>query len=321
MQDGDSIMTPLKPKCLRDGDRVAVVAPSSPISSMVAIKQSLEVMKQYGLEPVLGRNITEMRSEGWSSAPLDDRVEELAWAFGDESIDGVIAAEGGYSAIELLPYLPYEMIRESQKTFMGMSDITAINNALLRCAGLNNFSGPNTRIRQDKKNDAQNLGDALALLKTDAPWGITPWKRLDTIPRSICGGIVTGPAMGGNMTLFTALLGTPFMPDVTGCVLFFEDVHANGYEVSMNLNQLDLGGVLDKCAGVVFGDFEKQPDRGDQDFTIEDVVVRMFRDRLPCVFGFNFSHGDTVGTIPLGCETVLDADNCVVSFGNPFGDE
>jgi len=308
-----------KPRPLHDGDRVALIAPSSPLSSMVAIKQSVEVLKKHGLEPVLGANVTQMRSEGWRSAPLNDRVAEVEWAFTDPSISGVIAAEGGYSCMELLPYLPYEAIEKSGRLFMGMSDITAINNALLRCSHLVNFSGPNTRIRQDKPRDAQNLADALELLKMDSPWGTRPWRRLNTIPRCICEGIVKGPALGGNMTLFCSLLGTPFMPDTKGAILFFEDVHASGYEVSMNLNRLELAGVLDEVEGVVFGDFEKVPDRGDQDFTIEDVVVQMFRGRLPCIYGLNFSHGDTVATIPLGVEAVLDCEDCTVAFGNPFG--
>ncbi len=308
----------VSPYPLQDGDKIALIAPSSPISSMPSIKQSIDVFRANNLEPVLGPNITHMRSENWSSASLPERIKEIEWAFSDDSINGIVCAEGGYSAIELLPYLPYDLISKSRKVFMGMSDVTVINNAILCGSKLINFLGPNARIRNDRPKDSQNLDDALKLLKNNGSWNLEPWKRLPAPARCICPGIAKGKAVGGNLTVFTALVGTPYIPDIEGAVLFFEDIYAGGYEVSMALNHLDLAGIFDKASAVVFGNFEKIPNRDSQDMTIEDVIVKKFADRMPCVYGLNFSHGDLVATIPLGVDVVVDCEQRLINFGNPY---
>ena len=306
------------PKPLKKGDKVAIISPSSPISSSEQIYDSLPIFEKNNLKPVFGSNVIGLNSDNWSSGSIQDRVEEIAWAFADDSINGIIAAEGGWSAIELVPYLPYDIIRENPKVFMGMSDVTAINTGILSGANLINFSGPNVRIRKDYKYDVNNLNKALELLKKDEKWNIAPWYANNKLQRRVCDGLVDGKSIGGNLTLFSALAGTPFMPDCEGAILFLEDIWAGGFEVSLSLNRLELTGILDQINGVVFGEFMKQPQRGVGDMTIEDIIVSKFRDRCPCLYGFNFSHGELVANIPLGVDTVLDADNMIVSFDNPF---
>lgn len=306
------------PNPLKSGDRIAIIAPSSPISDTYEISKAFPILKAFGLKPVLGPNVLNLRSDNWSSASIKDRVDEIIWAFTSPDIDAVIVAEGGYSSMEVLPYLPYEDIKKSNRLFLGMSDVTTINSALLAKSGLANFSGPNLRIRNDVRNDEENLEHTLEMLFTDKKWGASCWRRTRTFPRCICGGFVKGPAIGGNLTLFTSLLGTPYFPDVEDSILFFEDIYSGGWEVSICLNQLDLAGVFEKAKGVVLGNFEKPIKRADQDLCVEDVCVRFFRDRLPCVYGMPFSHGKIAGTIPLGVNTLLDAENCSVLFDNPF---
>ena len=309
----------LSPRRLERGSRVAIIAPSSPITSAKCIVKALPVFEKHGLIPVLGDNLRFLRSRDWSSAPVEDRIDEFVWGFEDDSIDAVFVAEGGFSSIQLVPHLPYDLIAQSRKIFMGMSDVTCIGNAMLKASGLVNFNGPNVRIREDMPNDRQSLGDAIELLMSEGAWADKPFKRMsNTFAQCVCPGVVRGKAVGGNLTLFCSLIGTPYMPDLDGCVLFFEDIHASGYEVALMLNQLELAGVFDRAAGVVFGEFCKVPRRGAQDKTIDDVVVDFFTANMPCVFGMNFSHGDSTAVIPLGVDALLDAEQCLVAFDDPF---
>ena len=311
----------LKPRPLKKGDKVSIIAPSSPISSMAALKRAAEVFERNGLELSWGPNITRLRSDCWHAAPIRDRVKEIEDAFLDQETQAVWAAEGGYGASELLPFMPYGLISRSHKAFIGMSDITSLNCGILARSGLANFSGPNIRCRDDKPMDPESLDLCIKLLMQDSDWQERPWEMFSRDARCVCPGIVRGPVIGGNLTVFSGLIGTPYMPDCDGAVLFFEDIHAGGYEVSQCLNHLDLAGILGRASGVVFGEFCKKIDRGDQDICIEDVIVRKFANRVPCAFGVNFSHGATCATIPLGCEVSLDAENRIVSFGNPFQQE
>ena len=310
----------LRPMPLQRGDRVSVVAPSSPISSMTALKRAQRVFNRYGMELVWGKNITRLRSDCWHSAGWGERVDELHEAFADPDTSCVWVAEGGFSAVDVIPYLDYDLIHNSRKMFVGMSDVTVINGALLARAGLANFSGPNIRCREEFPRDPESLDLAIRMLMADKPWRSEPFSQMNRDARCVCPGIVKGPVLGGNMTLFTGLVGTPYIPDCTGAILFFEDTHAGGYEVSTNISRLELSGVLDKAAGVVFGEFTEKINRGDQDMCIEDAIVRKFRDKMPCIYGMNFSHGQTCAIIPLGTQATMDAENRSVVFGNPFAE-
>jgi len=310
----------VKPTPLHEGDMVAIIAPSSPISSTEALLRAVPVFEECGLRVAWGRNVTNVNSDAWSAASIENRIEEVTWAFESEEFAAVWVAEGGFSSAELLPYMPYDLIRKSGKSFIGMSDVTALNNGILARAGLANFSAPNIRVRKGFDHDAESLAFAIKLLMCDAKWNDFPFRLTDKMPRCVCPGIVRGPVLGGNLTIFSCLVGTPYMPDCRGAVLFFEDVHAGGYEVAMAIGRLELSGILDQAAGVVFGEFCKIPDRSSEDLAIEDVIVRKFRDRMPCIYGMNFSHGQTCASIPLGCDCVVDAEARSVMFSNPFGE-
>jgi muramoyltetrapeptide carboxypeptidase len=310
----------LKPRPLQRGDRISVVAPSSPISDMSALKKAERVFERYGMELVYGKNVTNLRSDCWHSADVQERIDEIHDAFMDETTSCVWAAEGGFSTVDVLPYLDFEMIRNSGKMFVGMSDITAINTALLARSGLANFSAANIRCRKEFPRDPSSLDLTIRLLMSNKPWRAEPFSLADGEARCVCPGMVKGTAIGGNLTIFCGLIGTPYIPDCTGAILFFEDVHAGGYEVCTNLNRLELSGILDRAAGIVFGEFCKVVNRGDQDICIEDVIVRKLRDRLPCIYGMNFSHGQTCAPLPIGCDAMIDAEDRRVAFRNPFGE-
>ncbi len=313
----------LRPRPLKLGDRLAIISPASP-PNPVEIFGGLTVIRNCGLEPVLGDNLRYLRSRGLCSASLKDRVDEFVWAWQDDSIAGILIATGGFGSAQLLPHIPWELCRTKVKPLMGFSDVTALNNALLRKAGVASFHGPSATIRKDAQGghldcDVTSLKDALELLLDPQPWEGRPFLRNEAIPRCVCRGRVSGPAIGGNLTTFACLLGTEFLPELHGAILFLEDIDEGGYELKRTLTHLDLAGVFDKVAGVVIGEFARAPttvDTGDP--SIEDVLVDFFSNGPPTVVGFNFSHGDITGVIPIGVTTHLDAQECILAFDNPF---
>src|SRR5690348_12124779 len=123
------------PKRLNPGSRVAIVAPASPFRTDELVA-GLDVVKECGLEPVLGKNVRTLNTVDIHAAPLMDRVEELMWAFTEPGIDGIFTCLGGMGSGELLPYLDYAAIRRSRRPLIGLSDITALNNGILAGAGL-----------------------------------------------------------------------------------------------------------------------------------------------------------------------------------------
>lgn len=317
-----SSMNYVRPRVLTRGDRIAIVSPSSSVDSK-EVYAGIQILKKKGLVPVLGPNLTQIQSDGLYSAPLKERVKEMLWAFADDSIDAILVADGGFGSAQLLPYLDYEGIRQSRKLFMGYSDATALNMALLARSGLCNFNGPMAAVRieeeEKKGKDIRALSDALDLLMDGEIWGSRPFCRMSRIPRCVYPGKVRGRAFGGNLDTFVRLLGTPYFPDCRGGILFLEDIRCGGYLLAQSLTQLKLAGVLEDIEGIVFGEFKKTPrveDRGDP--SVEEVVVEFFKRGPPCVYGFNFSHGDDIAVIPMGIPTLLDATNARVFFGRVF---
>ena len=311
----------LAPKKLRKGSRVAIVAPASPIHPD-RLAEGLDIIREVGLIPILGPCVKNLRTEGCSSAPLKDRVDELNWAFGAPEISGVICALGGEGSAALLPHLDYDMIKNSRKPFLGRSDITALNTGLLTHAGLISINGQTPSIHVDqgekiRRQESESLFTTLRLMMSDLPWGSQPFDKTVNIPRTVSSGFSTGIAVGGNLDTFTRLFGTPHMHDLKGTILFIEDVHKGGTILDREFLHLQLAGVMKMVSGFVIGEFQ-DPGK-DSKINIEDVVQKYFSDGVPCSFGHPFSHGSVVAPIPVGSQCTLDANSCTVSFDFSMG--
>lgn len=310
----------VSPKRLRRGSRIAIVAPASPFRSD-ELFDSLDVVKEMGLVPVLGDNVRNVKSDRVHAASVIDRVDELMWAFSDPTIDGVIAATGGFGSAGVLPYLDYEVIQRSRKPLLGMSDISALNNGILAKARLISINGQSPNIRVDEgqarhDSDTASFRLALEMLMSDKEWGDSVFKINQFLPRTLVPGTASGPVIGGNAETFTNLFGTGFSPDPTGAILFVEDVHKDGEAMARTFLHMELAGVLDAVAGVVIGQFEDVPQKTDPKVPDVDDVLREYFGGLsvPVVYGYSFSHGDWTIPVPIGAECDMDATTGAVSF-------
>jgi muramoyltetrapeptide carboxypeptidase len=312
------------PKRLKRGDKIAIVAPASPFETNELV-EGLDILKQMGLIPVLGPNVKQLKTTHIHSAPIMDRVDELNWAFSQPDIACVSAACGGVACAEVLPYLDYKMIAQSGKVFIGMSDITSLNTAILKKSGLITISGQAPSIRLDKGKivldaDSKSLKFTYELLMSDRHWGTAPFDINQYGPRMIAPGKASGIAIGGNLDTFSRMIGTPYMCEFNNCILFIEDVHKDGEVILRQLVHMRLAGILDNVAGVVIGEFYDVPKHNmdinvnNRNPSIEDVLLEYFADGPPCVYGYSFSHGDFTIPIPIGSQCSIDADSGIVSF-------
>jgi len=304
---------------LHQGDRVAIVAPAAQFRAD-ELMQALDVIKEMGLKPVLGPEVRKLNSENVYDAPLENRTRELMWAMTNPNVEGVIAVLGGFGSAELLPHLDYRAIRDAGKVFVGKSDLTAINSALLKKSGLISINGKTAVIRRtDSGNfmdtDVTSLKHTLSLLMSDDTWGTEAFKINQFVPRVITPGKFSGRVIGGNLETLTCLVGTGFFPNPNGAVLFIEDVHKSGVNIARRLLQLKMAGVLDKVVGVVIGEFaEVELPKGTQgDYLINDTLQRFFHN-IPSVYGYSFSHGSHIMPIPIGSTAHVDTDTCEVYF-------
>jgi muramoyltetrapeptide carboxypeptidase len=306
----------IPPKRIKRGQKVAIVAPSASVHTD-RLLEGVSLLKEVGLVPVLGPCVKNLKTDGMHSAPIDDRVQELNWAFRDPEIAAVICAIGGIGSAAVLPYLDYAAIRKSRKPLLGRSDITALNLGILRNAGLISINGQTPSIVLDKGEKFRELQTAsflntLDLMMSNKNWASWPFVNNQHLPMTVSPGTGKGHVIGCNVDTLTRLLGTPHFPHYRGAILFIEDVHASVSGLARAFLHLKLAGILDQLSGVVIGEFCDL--KGADEPDIEDVIQEYFSDGPPCVYGYSFSHGGVVAPIPVGATCSINADTGDVSF-------
>lgn len=309
----------LAPKRLRPNDRVAIVAPASPIMAD-EVQSGIDIIRECGLEPVLGPCVKNLRSINDHSATIQERAEELNWAFSDPRVKAVIGAVGGVGSAAVLPYLDYDKIRAARKAFLGMSDLTSINCAILAKSGLISINGQTPSIRLDKgakiqEADARSFQLTLQLMMSNQPWEDKPFDFNPYMPRTVCPGKATGVVVGCNADTLTHLYGTQYMPNMVNAILFLEDVHKGGESLIREFLHMRLAGTINQASGIVIGEFAEVPKEVDPKIpSTDEAVVEFFSHGPPCSIGYSFSHGPLTSPIPIGAECMMNADTGDVSF-------
>ncbi len=296
---------------LKPGDAVALVAPATVVYANLDVQIAVETLEAMGLRVVVGRHVLDRF--GYLAGTDRDRATDLNRAFADPDIKALFPLSGGWGASRLLPLLDYDSIARHPKILLGYSDITSLLVGIHARTGLVTFHGPNAGSRWN----AFSYRSMRALLFDAVPVTYNnPRAMTDELVvrrnriQTINGGRAEGELIGGNLTLLAALLGTPFLPDFAGRILFLEDTGEAVYRIDRMLTQLFLAGCLRQLAGVVFGQFtEVEPEPGLGNFSLMDVLRQHCEPLgIPCYYGAMFGHIRQNSTLPLGIRAALDAD-------------
>ncbi|MBI4553604.1 MAG: LD-carboxypeptidase [Candidatus Latescibacteria bacterium] len=308
----------LKPHALRPGDTIGVIAPASRPTHPSSVKNGVRALERMGFTVKLGRHV--MHRHGYLAGTDEERLADLEGMFIDGDIAGIICVRGGYGSARLLSRLDFDLIRSHPKVFVGYSDITSLQVAFLQQAGLVTFWGPMVASEIGTNLDDYTRDSLLRAISRTEPVGEIHNPPGTPPIQTITGGIARGRLIGGNLTLITATLGTPFEIDTDGAILFFEDVGEEPYRIDRMLTQLLLAGKLDRVAGVVIGECagcesrEFQPAFPYGNFSIEEVFDDLIgRLRVPAIYGLCIGHGRYKATLPVGVQATLDADRSVLS--------
>jgi muramoyltetrapeptide carboxypeptidase len=249
------------------------------------------------------------------------RLLELNRALADPAIRAIFCARGGYGTLRLLqklelrpmtgqtvPGQPMTAPPVLSPPLIGFSDITALHQWQQR-HGLISIHGPVlTQLGRLGQRTSERL---FSLLESGAPAATLQGT-------STCvGGTATGPLLGGNLSVFTRLLGTPFMPALEGAVLLLEDVGERPYRLDRMWTHLELAGVFRQVTGIVLGSFTGCEER-DESFTSEELLRELaVATGLPCAAGFPIGHGNVNEPVPLGVRVRLDATARQLTFLEP----
>ncbi|HYD60064.1 MAG TPA: muramoyltetrapeptide carboxypeptidase [Noviherbaspirillum sp.] len=286
---------------------VAIVAPSGYAPDENAYRQGIERLQACGCT-VHEYYQPAGRHERFGGTD-EERVRQLHAAAANPDVQIVMALRGGYGMSRILPKLDLPMLAASGKLFVGHSDFTALNMALLTRRGAPSFAGPMVCIDFSRSDPSEFTLDQFWKC-VGAPTHTIEFEG-DSNPEVD----VAGMLWGGNLTMLTHLIGTPYLPRTDGGILFIEDVNEHPYRVERMLLQMEYAGFLDQKA-VVFGDFSSYALTDyDNGYNFESMIAYL-RGRLgvPILTGLPFGHTKDKATLAVGSRARLRSDGRACSL-------
>jgi len=303
----------IKPPRLKAGDAVGLVAPATAAFQQIEQDIARESLEALGLKVKLGPHLRDRH--GYLGGEDKARAADLNQFFADSSVKAVIPIRGGWGSARLLPYLDFDVIRRNPKIIMGYSDITALLNPIYAKTGLITFHGPLGSGRWD----AWSLdwvkrvlfdGEAVTFSNPATPNSKNVLTQIDDRTRLIAPGKAEGCLIGGNLTVLTGIMGSPYVPSFDNAILFLEDVHEDLYRIDRMLTTLKLAGALAKIKGFIFGGCSQcGPGEGYGALTIEEIFAdHIVPLKVPAWQGAMMGHDQAQWTVPVGLTVKIDAD-------------
>ena len=295
----------LKPRALRRGDKVGIVAPASNIKREL-LEAGCDGLRRAGYEPFYFESILER--DLYFAGSAERRARELEDMFLREDIRAIVCARGGYGSNYLPLALDPTKIIPHPKILLGYSDITTLVCCISDSANFVTFHGP--MVTKDFAiADGVDLESWQNALGGAEEWAIGEGSGA----RPLVAGEAEGILYGGCLSMLVASLGTEHEIRTAGTILFVEDVATKPYQIDRMLMQLKLAGKLKDLRGMVFGEMLDCRQSPDQDYTLEEVILRIVEGlRIPVAFGLRSGQVSRANiTLPIGVRARLTVDDSV----------
>ncbi|HHV45810.1 MAG TPA: LD-carboxypeptidase [Tissierellia bacterium] len=299
------------PEKLNKGDTVAIVAPSSPVSKEEADKCK-KLVEDMGYNVKMGK-CTYRSIHGYSAGTGEERAEEINQMFADKEVKAIWCIRGGDTSSHTLDKIDFYIIRKNPKIFVGYSDITNLHVNFNQKCELITFHGPMVKSNMLNNYDqftkesfekALNMEEELIL---ENPSGEEFKVMID--------GYAEGIIVGGNLSLLTSMIGTPYEVDTKGKILFIEEVEESVRRIDRMMYQLKYSGKLDDAVGIIFGDFTDCPNEKDECYTVFDMLKDVLADyKKPVMYNIKSGHCYPMSTIPLGTKCIMDTGSKLIKF-------
>lgn len=299
-----------RPVGLKAGDRVAVIAPASPVKE--ALEETLDKVRDnilgLGYEPVIYPSCYD--KYGYLAGEDSVRLKDLHDAFSDVSIQGIICLRGGYGTPRLLQRIDYDLIGRHPKIFLGYSDITALHTVFNQKSHLITYHGPMAPDLRHDPYSEKSLRDHLSGLYLESAFENPVNQSFEVITS----GYGKGMLCGGNLSLLVASLGSPYEIDTTGKILFIEEVDEEVYAIDRMLNALALAGKFDDCSGIILGTWSDcRP--GDYGMPLRMAIETLIQPcGKPMINGLQAGHTYPQMTLAMGEMIEMDVTDTKVTI-------
>lgn len=307
---------------LQPGDRVGLISPSAATADIMEFTFAREALEALGLQVQEGKHLAGRR--GHLAGTDEERAADLNEMFGNEAIKAVVCIRGGSGAARILPLIDYQLIKKNPKPILGYSDITALHNAIHAQTGLVTFHGPNGSGSWNSFNADQFrtvfFGNQNKITYQNEREYTDDLVIKKNRIRTIFPGKARGELVGGNLTVLTALAGSPYLPDFKGKILFLEDIGEEPYRIDRMMSTLMLMGVFKEIKGFVFGQCtDCDPSGGYGNLTVDQILDDyLLHLKIPAYRGAMIGHVPKQFLLPFGASMTMDAGTGVLETNGPI---
>lgn len=291
-------MSALKfPPYLQTGDKVIILSPSGTIDKAF-LKEARKRIESWGLKVIISKHAN--GSLGRFSGTERQRLTDFQMAMDDENTKMIFCSRGGYGAVHLTNKICFDSFKKYPKWLVGYSDITLLHQ-LFQYNGYASLHGPMARhLAVEPENDfcTQALKNIL----------------FGTLPHYICKphklnrkGVCRGILRGGNLSVFYGMRGTPYDIPAEGTILFLEDVGERPYHIDRMMNNLKLGGILEKISGLIIGQFTEYEEDKLMGKKVYERIAEMVKEYdYPVCYNFPAGHAEMNFPLICGAEVELN---------------
>lgn len=315
---------------LISGDQIRVIAPSR--SASIISKSNFDIanermQKEFGTLITFGKNIEE--KDIFNSSSVEARISDFHEAFGDKNVNMISTMIGGFNSNQLLKYIDWDLIKNNPKIICGYSDVTVLANAIFAKTGLVTYLGPHFSTFGQKEYLDYTIEYFKKCLMNNNEYLITPSKewlddswyknqdKREPITNEgywvVQSGIAEGTTIGGNLSSFSLLLGTEYIPSFDNSILFLE---VDNYTQGVDILEFDrqLQSILqqkesDKIKGIIVGRFQKSSNVTREEL---DYIFKTKKElkNIPIIANVDFGHTNPMITFPIGgyCLIKLNSD-------------
>jgi len=295
------------PPYLTEGDKVTIISPAGKIDENF-LKGAKKVLESWGLTVSISKHASS--ENGRFSGTVKQRAADLQLAMDDEQTKAILCSRGGYGAVHLVDQVNFAKFNENPKWLLGYSDITLLHELMQYNGHASLHSLMARHLTVEAENDPCSI-QLKKLLFGELPSYQSPHHKLNIK------GKTEGTLHGGNLSVMYGLRGTPYDFPAEGSILFIEDIGERPYHIDRMMNNLKLGGVLEKISGLIVGQFTDY----EEDLSIGKEVYEMIADMVK-PYGypvcFDFPVGHVANNVPLICggevELTIDGKGAQLSF-------
>ncbi|WP_456441483.1 S66 peptidase family protein [Psychroserpens sp.] len=242
--------TLIQPPYLKAGDTVAIVAPSGILKNRNnEVQQAVILLQSWGLNAIVGKHVFS-KSDHFAGTD-DERCEDFQTALDDPTVSAIWCARGGYGTVRILDKLDYTKFKIHPKWIIGYSDITALHNQIHNVG----YQSIHALMCVSLTKDLDDIKETLVTFKSTIFGNLVNYTLEGSAYNRV--GVGSGPLVGGNLTMLHTMLGSKTSIDVSGKILFIEEIGEYKYHIDRMLQSLKRAGYFDNCKGVIVGDMSR----------------------------------------------------------------